>query len=430
MTNNIMDKLLEDNLLHNNYRVINAMIILIVLIIPVTAFLKIRGLASSYLTMFGIIAVTLFSSIIIIIAYIIIKNYGKKYWTKWAIMVAVFSIFMSYRTIAHGAVETHSILYLAIILAVFYFDYKLVLFTTGLCIIGDYVLLLYYPQSLPSGDPYFNQSIRYLNYLWVGLAASIGTHAAKQLLQLSTELKSANDSLLRDIEKERQLERVLKEFIAAVSHESKSPLGIVQGYAEAVKDGVKPDKQEQYMDTIIDEVEHMSNLITNMLDLSQLENGYIKFNLQEFELYSLVDKVILRYMSLIEQKNLQIIIENKLEEAVVVGDKDRITICLANLLTNAIQQTPANKRIFIKLIENENKIFCLIENEGQPIEDEDLQKIWLPFYRTEKSRNKEYGGTGLGLAITQNILTFHNSTYGIKNTSEGVCFYFSLNKTF
>lgn len=428
MDNSIITRLLEDNTAHNNQRVLQTISILLVLIIPVTMFMKLRGWTSPGMTIESILLVTLYSTVILIFLNQILKRFGKHAWTQWLVMLAIWSIFLSFRSIAYHAVETHALMYLIIILSVFYFDYKLVLFAAFLCIAGDYLLLLLYPASMPQGGVILGQGIRYLNYLWSGLAAALGTRAIHQLLHLSTKLKSANDLLQQDIETERRMEKVRKEFIAAVSHELKSPLSIVQGYAEAVKDGLKPHKQEEYMDIIIDETKNMGELISNMLDLSQLENGYIRLNQQEFAIDALCEEILRRLQNILEEKNLQITLNKTSHSQMVWGDSLKIELCLLNLINNAIQHSSPAGTITISFTERENNLCFRIENEGSPIADDDLSRIWLPFYRTEKSRSKKFGGTGLGLTITARILDLHQSQYGAENTSKGVCFYFWLQK--
>lgn len=427
MNNSLISQLLENNLESNNYRTWQAITILLILIIPVTSFMKLKGWTSEAMTVESIVGVTVLSSVILLVLYRVIQRYGKHSWTKWLMIIAIFSIFVSFRTIAYNAIETHAIFYLTIILAVFYFDYKLVLFATVLCIVGDYFLLLLHPPSIPPGVSAVGQGIRYLDYLWAGLAAALGTRAMRQLLVLSTELKTANDRLQEDIEKERQLERVLKDFIAAVSHELKTPLGIVQGYAEAVRDSINPHKQQEYMNIIVDETKNMGGLITNMLDLSQLENGFVVLHQHEFCLDDLTDQVLQRFEIIIAEKGLKVSIVRDYNSLWVYGDEAKIALCLVNLISNALQQTLEHGGIKVTYADQEDQVVFSIVNEGH-IDPEDLDKIWLPFYRTEKSRSKEHGGTGLGLTITRHILDLHGSSYGVENTDQGVRFYFSLLK--
>lgn len=247
----------------------------------------------------------------------------------------------------------------------------------------------------------------------------------RQLLELSTQLKMSNEMLQRDIEKEQQLERILKEFIATVSHELKSPLSIVRGYAEAVRDGFNPHKHQQYLDVILDETDNMEKLITNMLNLSELENGSVHLHWKIFDLNRLTEKVLNRLEAKLAEKNLEIE-KSAVMPIMVHGDEAKIEICLLNLISNAIQQSFAGGKIYINYNCTNEKVEFSIENEGLPIQEDDLDSIWQPFYRAEKSRSKEYGGTGLGLTITQQILELHHTTCQVENTNRGVRFFFTI----
>ena len=427
--NSLIGRLLEKNLENTNWLIFSVMLILVALIIPVTSYMEYRGWTSGAMSQRDILLVAAITAGILLFLYIILMNYGRREWTRWVSIFSVFLVFMVFRIPSHTAVETHALFYLVIVLAIFYFDYRMVLFAAGLCMLGDFLLQFYFMGRTPAGPAAMQLSIRYLNYLWVGIAAALGTRAMRNLLQQSTELKGEIDRLQEDIEKERQLDRVRKEFMAAVSHELKSPLALVQGYAEAVRDGVKPEKQTYYMDVIIDEVQDMGDLITNMLDLTQLENGYVKLNWQVFHLELLVDRLVERYRPLWEEKGLQVEIKAGSEDLEVAGDEMQIEHAAANLFLNAIQHTPEGGDICVQLAAGEgDEVVFAIENEGGPINEDDLKKIWLPFYRQEKSRSKEFGGTGLGLTIARTIFNLHHSRFGAENISRGVRFYFSLKK--
>jgi signal transduction histidine kinase len=424
MNNKLITYLLENNLEHNNYRVLQTIFILVVLIIPVTSFMKLRNWTSEALTFQKILLVTILCMLLLILLFFVVRKFGKLDWSKWLVITAIFGMLVSFRSIAYNSVETHALFYLVIVLSVFYFDFKLVLYTTALCIAGDYILVMYFPSSSPDGGA-VGQGIRYLNYLWSGLAAAIGTSAARQLLELSTQLKMSNEMLQRDIEKEQQLERILKEFIATVSHELKSPLSIVRGYAEAVRDGFNPHKHQQYLDVILDETDNMEKLITNMLNLSELENGSVHLHWKIFDLNRLTEKVLNRLEAKLAEKNLEIE-KSAVMPIMVHGDEAKIEICLLNLISNAIQQSFAGGKIYINYNCTNEKVEFSIENEGLPIQEDDLDSIWQPFYRAEKSRSKEYGGTGLGLTITQQILELHHTTCQVENTNRGVRFFFTI----
>lgn len=244
------------------------------------------------------------------------------------------------------------------------------------------------------------------------------------------ELKTANENLKGDIEKEKQLERMRKEFIASVSHELKTPISLIEGYAEGLKDGIpKGDDISYYLDVIIDESKNMNSLVCDMLDLSQLESGNFKLKILKFNIFELINSIYKKYSNSINDKHLRLDISADLSNILVSGDPSRIEQVINNLVSNAIRYTPINKTITITLKIQGDSMMVQIDNEGSFIENDDLDRIWDKFYKVDKSGNKHLGGTGLGLSIVKNILFLHKSNFGVLNTNSGVCFYFTLDIT-
>lgn len=249
-----------------------------------------------------------------------------------------------------------------------------------------------------------------------------------------SSLKKSNEQLKKDIEKEKELENMRKEFVAAVSHELKTPISLIEGYAEGIKDNiVQGEDREYYLDVIIDEAEKMGNLVSDMLELSKLESGTFKIEMGKFFLDRTINETIKRLEGIRADKDVNRnfnIISNVDEDLEVLGDEDRIEEVITNFLTNAIRHTRNKGNIYVRTQIKNDKIFVEIENEGEHIKEEELKKIWDRFYKIDKSRNRSLGGTGLGLSIVKNILKLHNSDFGAENTNIGVKFYFSLNKNF
>lgn len=245
------------------------------------------------------------------------------------------------------------------------------------------------------------------------------------------DLKQKNLQLEKDIEKERKLETLRKDFVAGVSHELKTPIGIIAGYAEGLKDGVATGENALiYLDTIIDESKKMSQLVSNMLELSRLESDTIELNFEEFNIIRLIQKTIKKLSLDFNSKSIEVIFNNKLEYAYVLGDVFQLEHVITNLLTNAFKYSPNNERVIISIIEDteKNKYFISIENTGCHIPEDELENIYTKFYRLDKSRNRSDNSNGLGLAIVKRILLNHKSEYFIKNTDFGVKFSFSLDK--
>ena len=323
-----------------------------------------------------------------------------------------------------------------------------------------------------------------------------------------SELKESNEKLKEDIEKERELEFMRKEFVAGVSHELKTPITLISGYAEALKDNVaKEQDKDFFVEVIIDESRKMDYLIKDMLELSQLEAGNKKMNIEEFNVAELVEFVLKKFYRNISDKNVKIETNIKDTVIMVLGDSMRIEQVLVNLISNAMKNivdggilkiaidkinkarlmdlvnnegrrqkfkynqekvgndiqidadsdansdTNSNTNTdvdsdagkdknnenekdkeednieYVKGIEGDSEIYMIsIENQGKPIPENEIDKIWERFYKVDKSRTREMEGTGIGLSIVKNILQLHKSSYGAMNTENGVKFYFTLDK--
>lgn len=238
-------------------------------------------------------------------------------------------------------------------------------------------------------------------------------------------LKEINRKLQSDIDRERKIENMRKEFIADVSHELKTPITLIKGYAEGIKDGVFLEGNiDSSLNVIIEESEKMSNLVKDMLQISSLESGKVILNKKLFFIDNLVKNVVKKLHHSIDNKNVKIYMN--LYEKQVCGDVFKIEQVVTNFLTNAIKHTTDEGSIFINMYENQNMIKISFENTGEFIKSEDLDKIWDKFYKVDKSRNRKDGGTGLGLSIVRNIVDLHQGQCGVENTSIGVKFYFTL----
>lgn len=247
------------------------------------------------------------------------------------------------------------------------------------------------------------------------------------LEQKITELVHANAKLAQDYELQLKLKEKEKEFVANVSHELKTPLTVINGYIKGIKNGVYEQNDLKYCDVILDEVDRMTEMVQEMLDISRLESPIYQLTESTFDLWHTFLKVYDKFKAMADEKGLQVLFEID-EEAYVNGDIKRIEQVITNLFVNAVKYTPKHNRINIKIVylEGLNKYKFKIENENIFIPYDEIEQIWDPFYRIEKSRNKEFGGSGLGLAIVKQILERHHSSFGVNNTENGVEFYFDL----
>ncbi len=236
------------------------------------------------------------------------------------------------------------------------------------------------------------------------------------------ELKQANTQLKNDIQIEREQEQKRREFIATISHELKTPLTAVSGQLEGMIYGIGSyrdrDKYLKQSYTILKDMEH---LVHEILDVSQLESSYFIPNLQEIQLSKLVINAIENGQYFIEEKQLES--EMFVEPDVrIKGDEKLITKAIANVLSNAFKYSNSKERIKVNLFCLEENVYLKVFNSGTTIDEDQLDKIFEPFYRIEKSRNRKTGGSGLGLYIVKRILEMHKVDYSIENVSDGVLF--------
>ncbi|WP_337100607.1 sensor histidine kinase [Paenibacillus sp. YIM B09110] len=245
------------------------------------------------------------------------------------------------------------------------------------------------------------------------------------------ELTLANTQMQQDMREKEKSEELRKELIANISHELKTPLGIVKGFAEGLQDEVASDKRDRYLALIVNETDRMNALIMDMLELSKFEVKAVQLQPRRLLLTALIQKAADSFDRQLESRQLAIrFVVDEEGQLFVTADARRMEQVVLNLLSNAIRHAAQNSIITISVRRTcEGKVATTIENIGSPIAEEDLSRIWDQFYRAERSRDRKSGGTGLGLAIVKHILELHESEYGATNTISGVAFSFNLNES-
>lgn len=248
---------------------------------------------------------------------------------------------------------------------------------------------------------------------------------SEQLEGSIMELRDANEKLRQDIERERKIDDMRREFISNVSHELKTPIALIQGYAEGLKVNVSQDERDKdfYCDVIVDEAGKMNRLVKQLLDLSQIDAGYIRLDATEFDLSLLIEHVIKKNELILNEQKINLIKDIR-PGVMVSADPDRIEQVIVNYLTNAISHVDDRRKITVALTVHANKAKVSITNSGSHIPEEAADKIWTSFYKGDKSRNRAYGGTGLGLSIVKALMELHGNAYGVENVDEGVAFWF------
>ncbi len=261
--------------------------------------------------------------------------------------------------------------------------------------------------------------------------ALLGNHINELSNTLETtisELKTANNELQKDIEYKNEIDEMRKEFLSSVSHELKTPIALIQGYAEGLKEGINDDAEsrEFYCDVIIDEAAKMNNMVKKLLTLNHLEFGNDVISLERFDIVALIKNYIQSVEILAKQKDIQVRFENMPSAVYVWADEFKVEEVFGNYFSNAIHYASGNKIIDVKLVRMGKSIRVSVFNTGEPIPEESIPHLWEKFYKVDKARTREYGGSGIGLSIVKAIMESMNQAYGVTNYDNGVAFWFEL----
>ncbi len=242
-----------------------------------------------------------------------------------------------------------------------------------------------------------------------------------------SELKTANNELLKDIERKEQIDEMRKDFLSNVSHELKTPIALIQGYAEGLREGINDDAEsrEFYCEVIMDEAAKMNTMVKRLLSLNQLEFGNEVVSMERFDMTALIRNYIASADILIRQKEVSVRMEDY-GKIYVWGDEFRVEEVFMNYFTNALNYAGGEKIIDIRIHEMDKKVRVSVFNTGSPIPEESISHIWEKFYKVDKARTREYGGSGIGLSIVKAIMESMNQECGVINYDNGVEFWFTL----
>lgn len=250
---------------------------------------------------------------------------------------------------------------------------------------------------------------------------------SEKLENTISELKSANNELQKDIERKIQIDEMRTEFLSNVSHELKTPIALIQGYAEGLKENITDDEEsrEFYCDVIVDEANKMNKMVRKLLSLNQIESGKDPVSFERFDIISLIQSVLNASEILFQQKDITVIFDHY-EPIYVWADEYMIEEVVTNYVSNAINHVDGERKIKVTLTKNNDILRVAVANTGEQIPEEDLNKVWIKFYKVDKARTREYGGSGIGLSIVKAIMESHNRQYGVRNLKDGVEFWFEL----
>lgn len=281
----------------------------------------------------------------------------------------------------------------------------------------DYTLAM--ASSLQSVD----EVMKILNDIsWVAYVVAI----LFSLLLAAIIAKMIANPLIKEIERKNLLDSMRKDFIANASHEMKTPISIISGYAESIIDGIlSPEERDEYEHIIYDEAQKMQKLVRGMLEIAMLQNDKYELHKSEVKLDELIEKTFKRLNGQIRGKEIAVNTDS-LDAVNALVDESMMETVFVNFINNAISHTEEQGNINIRLTCKNMVIRFEIENDGFPIPDDALAHIWESFYRVDRSHNREAGRFGLGLFEVKTIIEKHNGKVGVRNTQRGVLFYFEI----
>ncbi len=263
----------------------------------------------------------------------------------------------------------------------------------------------------------------------IGVLGSSMNALSDKLRETIGELKTANLTLQKDIEEKIQIDEMRREFIANVSHELKTPIALIQGYAEGLCEGMAedPESRDYYCGVIADEAGKMNQMVRRLLTLTALEFGGEELNIERFDIAEVIRGILSSAGILIQQKNAQVRLEMP-PSVFVWADEFKIEEVLTNYLSNALNHLDGSRviQIIVEGPDDRNRIRVAVRNTGEPIPEEALPNLWTKFYKVDKARTREYGGSGIGLSIVKAIMESHHQEYGVRNVEDGVEFWFTL----
>ena len=270
----------------------------------------------------------------------------------------------------------------------------------------------------------------------IGILGDSMNDLSSKLEDTIENLKDANAKLTEDIHRKEKLDIMRQEFVANVSHELKTPIAIISGYAEGLVSGIAETKEDRdyYCEVIMDETGKMNKIVRQLLNLSSIEKGNEEIELEDINLANLVSGLINSLVAMTKEKDLNIKVDID-SDITIKSDELKADEVIRNYLTNAINHVDENKliKVYTENITG-NKIRLCVYNSGTTLSDENLKLIWEKFYKVDKAHTRSYGGSGLGLSIVKSIsiqLGTECGAYNIvgnKDFKDGICFYFDFTK--
>lgn len=263
----------------------------------------------------------------------------------------------------------------------------------------------------------------------IGVLGHSMNSLSDKLEETISELKTANNELKLDLQRRSEQEQMRQEFLANVSHELKTPIALIQGYAEGLQENVNddPESRDFYCEVIVDEAAKMNQMVKRLLSLNQLEFGNGQVHLEHFDVREVVRSVLASSDILFRQKEITVSFSEP-GPVFVWADEYMTEEVVMNYVSNAVNHIGGDRMIEVKIQSGGDKARVSVFNTGSKIPEGEIDKIWNKFYKVDKARTREYGGNGIGLSIVKAIMEAHNQRYGVKNYDNGVEFWFELDE--
>ncbi|GAA0180057.1 HAMP domain-containing sensor histidine kinase [Clostridium sediminicola] len=275
----------------------------------------------------------------------------------------------------------------------------------------------------------FDTSCKVLSNDEIGQLGESINEMSIELSKTINSLNEKNKELENKIKEKNRLDEKRRALLNNVSHELKTPLALMQGFAEGLKLNVTKNKEKSdfYCDVIIDESLKMNELVESLLNIDEMEFGDKVLHKTEFEVNDFILGILNKYKKIFRDKDIKLNV-NTIESIKVIADIFMMERVFTNYITNAINYVDENLSVEISVIKLKDNIRIEVFNTADAINEKDLDKIWDSFYKIDKARTREKGGHGLGLSIVKAIQEAHNNSYGVRIVDKGVCFWFEMDR--
>jgi signal transduction histidine kinase len=290
---------------------------------------------------------------------------------------------------------------------------KIFLICAVIVLLLSFVVIYFVTSSIVK--PVRQMSVAVKSFASGDFSKRVPVHGKDEIAQLAVSFNNMAASLAT-------LEEMRRSFVANVSHELRTPMTSISGFIDGILDGtIPPEKNEYYLKIVSDETKRLSRLVRSLLDIAKIESGVIKVNALNFDIANMLNIILIGFEKRIEEKSLNIRINDAYGQLIVNADPDLTHQILFNLIDNAVKFADNNGYIEINFANINQKVFVGIKNSGIGIPAQDLPYVFDRFYKTDKSRSKDKKGLGLGLYIVKSILNLQGEDIVVKSEEGKYC---------